>query len=65
MTTQEQIAEYLKNLPSQWAGQFSTLLTQIQADNGSVECERVRECETLTSLSDVGIDGSVGCWQWS
>lgn len=58
MTTQEQIAEYLKNLPSQWAGQLTTLLTQIQADKGSVDCAKVKECETLTSLSEFTIDGS-------
>lgn len=58
MTTQEQIAEYLKNLPSQWRDQLTTLLTQIQADKGSVDCAKVKECETITSLSNFEIDGS-------
>lgn len=58
MTLQEQIELYLKDLPSKWRDQLVTLLCQIKAEKSQPSCEEVKDCETVTTLSDFTIDGT-------
>lgn len=55
MITEAQICEYLKDIPSKWREQLTSVLISIQQE---VDCEQVKECETLTSLSNFTIDGT-------
>lgn len=58
MTTEQQICEYLKDLPSKWRDQLTQLLVQIKDDKSSLDCQQVKDCETLTSLSPFTVDGT-------
>lgn len=58
MEFKQQIEEALSALPSKWAEQLATILCQIKEDTGSVDCNKVKECETLTSLSDFTVSGT-------
>lgn len=55
MITETQICEYLKDLPSKWREQITSVLVNIQQD---ISCDKVKECETLTSLSEFTVSGS-------
>jgi hypothetical protein len=61
MTDREQIADYLKNLPSEWAEKLTDLLVQIKCSQTQPTCAEVKECETLTSLSAFRVTGSQAC----
>lgn len=58
MTTEQQICEYLKDLPSEWRDKLSDLLIEIKDNKAQIECADVKECETLTSLSEFSVDGT-------
>jgi len=59
MTTKDQISEYLKDLPSKWRTQLTEILCQIKEDRKHPTCTEVKECETVTSLSEFTVTGSV------
>src|SRR5688572_18337463 len=61
MTDKQQIAEYLKDLPSKWADKLTDILYEIKCSRNEPTCEEIRECETLTSLSDFAVNGSEVC----
>lgn len=42
---------YLSDLPSEWRKQIADLMCKVVEDVSGVECEDVKACETLTSLS--------------
>jgi hypothetical protein len=54
----QQIKDMLDALPSKWADQLATILCQIKEDKESVDCNKVKECETVTSLSDFTVSGT-------
>lgn len=58
MTFKEQIEQALASLPSKWRDQLVTLLCQIKEGQEDVDCNKVKECETLTVLSDFEQDGT-------
>jgi hypothetical protein len=54
----QQIKDMLDALPSKWADQLATILCQIKEDKESVDCNKVKECETVTSMSDFTVSGT-------
>lgn len=58
MTTNEKIKEALSVLPSEWSDKLYTLLCSILEDKSKPSCEDVRDCETVTSLSQFNVDGT-------
>lgn len=58
MTIEEKISEYLKDLPSKWRTQLTELLCQIKADKKKPSCTEVKDCETVTYLSEFTVDGT-------
>lgn len=58
MTFKEQIEQALSSLPSKWRDQLTTLLCQIKEEKEEVDCNKVKSCETLTTLSDFTVNGS-------
>ena len=58
MTDKQQIEEYLKDLPSKWREQLVDILCQIKQEKSIPDCNKVKECETLTSLSNFSISGT-------
>lgn len=58
MTIQEKIGSYLEGLPSKWKEQLTTILCQIIADKEQPDCDKMRECETTTTLSPFTISGT-------
>lgn len=59
MTFKEQIEKYLGNLPSKWKDQLVAILCEIKDQQSTVDCDTVRDCETLTSLSNFTVNGTV------
>jgi len=58
-TCEDQLSEFLTAVPSKQREQLISVLCQIKADKQSPSCEEVKNCETLTTLSDFSIDGTV------
>jgi hypothetical protein len=58
MILKEQILQYLDALPQKWAEQIAELLCQIDEDRDDVDCQTVKDCETVTSLSDFTVSGT-------
>lgn len=54
----QQIEEALSALPSKWAEQLADILCQVREERESVDCNDVKECETVTSLSDFTVNGT-------
>lgn len=61
---QEDIMSELSSVPKSWRKQLAdTLCKYIICDKQSLDCEQVKDCETLTSLSNFSIqeDGTTIC----
>jgi hypothetical protein len=58
MTFKEQIETYLSSLPEKWKDQLVQILCLIKEGKQEPDCERVKECETVTSLSDFSVTGT-------
>lgn len=48
---------YLCDVPSSWRAQIASLMCKVVTDVNTITCEKVTECETLTSLSPFTLDG--------
>lgn len=49
----------LSDIPSKWAEQIANLLCQLDDEKFSgISCEKVQNCETLTSISDFSLSGN-------
>jgi hypothetical protein len=59
MTFKEQIELYLSDLPEKWKDKIVQILCLIKEGKQEPDCETVKDCETLTSLSDFTVDGSI------
>lgn len=59
MTCKEQIDEFLKDLPSKWRDKLTEILLEIEGNKNTIDCGKVKECETLTSLSEFSISGTI------
>lgn len=59
MEFKQQIQDLLSALPSKWSEQLATILCQIREDRESVDCNKVKECETVTTLSDFTVAGTI------
>jgi hypothetical protein len=59
MTFKEQIELYLKDVPSNWRDDLVTLLCTIKDERTKPTCEEVKDCETVTSLSDFSVEDGV------
>lgn len=57
MTFKEQIETYLSVLPSEWKDKLTSILCEIN-EGSSVNCDQVKDCETLTSLSQFSVQGT-------
>lgn len=57
MTTKQKLEEILKDIPSGWRDNLVDILCQIK-ENKNPDCDKVKECETLTSLSDFSVSGN-------
>lgn len=60
MSTKCDLEEILKDLPSKWRDILIKLLLEIQEDI-PIDCNDVKECETLTTLSEFTQTGSDIC----
>jgi len=58
MTFQEQIELYLAPLPSKWKEELTKILCEINASQQTIDCQDIKDCETLTSLSNFSVQGS-------
>ena len=58
-TCEQQLNEYLSAVPSKWRDQLVGVLCDIKLDKQKPDCESVTDCETLTTLSDFSIEGTV------
>lgn len=56
---EEQLSGYLTSVPSKWREQLISVLCLIKKDKQNLDCQEVRECETVTSLSDFSTTGAV------
>lgn len=61
MTNKCDLEEILKDLPAKWRDAIIKILLKIQDDIQSVDCDTVRSCETLTTLSEFTQEGSEIC----
>lgn len=59
MTFQEQIESYLSALPSEWKDQVVQVLMLIKNEKEKPDCDTVKQCETVTSLSPFTVEGTV------
>lgn len=59
MTFKEQIELYLKPLPSEWREKLTAILCLIKESKQEPDCQKVKECETVTTLSDFTVNGTV------
>lgn len=55
----QQIEQYLSGLPSKWKDKLVEILCLIKAEKQTPDCQKVKECETLTTLSDFEVEGSL------
>lgn len=56
------LEEILKDLPSKWREELIKILLEIQDGcTESIDCEQVKECETLTTLSEFTQNGTEVC----
>lgn len=58
LTCEQQLATDLSALPSKWRDQLISVLCQVKRDKQKPECQDVKDCETLTTLSDFTTSGS-------
>lgn len=58
MTFKEQIEAYLSALPTEWKDKLTTILCEIN-EGSTLDCQKVKDCETVTSLSEFSTLGSV------
>lgn len=58
---EELIGKYLCDLPSAWAKQISKVICEFLNPSTTLECDDMKKCETLTSLSAFRMDGSEVC----
>lgn len=56
---EKQLTEYLAEVPSKWREQLISVLCQIKTDKQALDCQVVKDCETITSLSEFTVDGSI------
>jgi hypothetical protein len=59
MTFKEQIEKYLSGLPSKWKDELVQILCLIKEQKQVPDCDLVKSCETVTSLSPFTVEGSV------
>lgn len=55
------ISEYLCDVPSQWRTQIAKAICANLNEQQSLDCEAVRNCETVTTLSAFSIEGTQVC----
>jgi hypothetical protein len=56
------LEEILKDIPSTWRDELIKILLEIQDGcTESIDCEQVKECETLTTLSEFTQNGTEIC----
>ena len=59
MITKDEIKAHLQGIPSKWQTKLTDLLYEIATDGSCMDCEDVKACETVTSLSNFTTSGSV------
>lgn len=55
------IEEILKDIPEAWRYALIDILIKIQEERESVDCEQVRDCETVTNLSEFTFNNTEIC----
>lgn len=58
---EEVIGKYLCDLPSEWAKQIAKVICSFISPSTPVDCNEVKRCEILTTLSAFSISGSEIC----
>jgi len=63
MINQCDFEEILKDIPSKWRDAIIQILLQITASctSGTIDCADVKECETVTSISEWTVTGTEVC----
>lgn len=56
----ESLSNRLCGIPCEWRTQLISVLCQIATD-APIDCDRVKECETLTSISEFGVEDNEIC----
>lgn len=59
MTFKEQIEKYLSHLPSEWKTQLVQILCLINDQKEEPSCDTIKDCETVTTLSNFSVNGTV------
>lgn len=52
---------YLCNIPYQWRTQIAKVICLSIADQQSLDCQMVKDCETVTTLSTFSVNGTEIC----
>lgn len=55
------VSEYLCNLPYQWRTQISKAICEMLNEQQAIDCQQVKDCETVTTLSAFSVDGQEVC----
>ncbi len=58
MTNKEKIHDLLKDIPSKWRNELTDILYEIQCERNAPTCDEVKDCQTVTSLSDFTVEGT-------
>lgn len=58
---EELIGKYLCDLPSEWRTQIAKVICKFINPTVPLNCDDVKKCETLTTLSAFTVDGSEVC----
>ncbi len=59
MTFKEQIETYLSSLPEKWKNDLVQILCLIKEQKQEPDCATVKSCETVTTLSDFTVNGTI------
>jgi hypothetical protein len=62
---EQELSALLPSLPSKWRDQLVSVLCEIRAQQTTEGCEKVKECETVTSLSGFTLSGSSACIEYT
>ena len=55
------VSEYLCDLPSEWRKQITKVICQTLTSQTTIDCEDIKNCETVTSLSGFSVQGTEVC----
>lgn len=60
-TCKEKYLEWLEGIPHQWKCSIAEAMCSSMSESATLDCNQVKNCETVTSLSDFVVSGTVVC----